>query len=474
MKKLLLLFIIVFTSCSTYAQRWELFKNDISHYTTPQQNTAMAISFYTDSVALTLRVDTVLLGSHITTTVFAKDYSGRLTPFSRSCIGPSASILGDSLVENADSSIYYINNNKLIWKNKNQWKFFRDSNNNELLISLDSVTVLNGDSLKHFSFSSSSNVAFDSAVFTTPFIVSKLNGMVKGFDFSYFPSEIKPISYLLKGFVKKSNIYDYAIGDEYHYQHKLALSMSYSTLDLYVLKVIGKVVHNQDSVSYTFERKVREDKLVPMGQGLVHQYRSYKDTIIKSYNWSHKLLLGTYMDIRSLTTGTMNRGTVGVYDSDYAVPTFIDISEIGWSGDSICDFTFETERYTSYIFGVGSFDYYSNGDISSWYESKEDLLYYKKGTKTWGTPITIVISDIKENTLSNIYFYPNPAKDQFIIENIQEKTDYKLVNVNGAMIERGIFKEASNSISMSNLERGIYFLQLQSKSNFRTIRIVKQ
>jgi hypothetical protein len=333
--------------------------------------------------------------------------------------------------------------------------------------------LVGSDSLKYYSFSSVNNAAFDSTLFTLPFIVSKLNGMIEGFDFSYFPSEIKPVTFFLNGPVKTSHIYDYELGDEYHYQHQASFSLNYSTTNLYILKVINKVVHNPDSVSYTFERKIREDKLVGMGQGVVHQYRNYMDTINPSYNLNKTLLLGTYMDIRSLVSSATNRGSIGAYDSDYDVPSFVDITQIGTNGDSICDYTFEIEDYTTYIFGIGRFNHYSSGDPSSWHVSDEELLYYKKGTKTWGTPL-VIITGVKENSLTHIRYFPNPVKDQFTIENLREKTEYNLMNVNGAMIDKGTFNVGSNSISISNLDSGIYFLQLQSNSSSRTIKLIKE
>jgi len=85
-----------------------------------------------------------------------------------------------------------------------------------------------------------------------------------------------------------------------------------------------------------------------------------------------------------------------------------------------------------------------------------------------------VITDVNERVLSNVRTYPNPVKDQFHINNLQEKSDYKLLNVNGALVESGTFIEGANSISMSNLESGIYFLQLQSKSESRTLKLIKE
>jgi len=328
MKKMLLLFIVVFAYCSSNAQRWELFKNDISHYTTPQPNTSMGISIYTDSFALTLQVDTTITHSNKKKTIFVRDYSGRIDVMNNICVGSSASIMGDSLVEMVDSSIYYINNNQLIWKNTNQWTCFRDSNNNELVITLDSTSFLNGDSLKYYSFSSANSSAFDSTLYTLPFIVSKLNGMEKGFDLSYFATEIKPVSFFLNGLVKNSHIYDYEIGDEFHYEHRTDYGYFRPSYDLYILRVIGKMVHNQDSVSYTFERKVRDDQIIFVSQGYYHQNNNFQDTIIRTYSLQEQIHMGVYMDVRFMATIPLYPDTIGIYNSDFGLLLMWDLQDL--------------------------------------------------------------------------------------------------------------------------------------------------
>lgn len=479
MKKLILLFILAAIYSNSYSQRWELFKNDISHYTIPQPNTVYAKFGYTDSVAITLIVDTIIINQNNKTIVFKKDYSGSFGTYPRLCIGPSPSLFGDSLIEYTDSSIYFIKNKKVIWKDAIQWVFYKDSLNNILIIHLDSTYVLNGDSIKSYSFSSNSPLAFDSTIFNTPFIVSKTNGLINGFDFSYFPYQIKSITFLKSNYIKSFDIYDYEINDEIHYVNKQEIYYLNPSYDLYILKVINKTIHNQDSITYTFERKIREDRIVNIGSGfppnLQHQYRSYLDTISKSYQLNSTILSGTYKDISSFGNQLVNYGSIGFYDSDYGVPSYIELGQMFRFFDTICDNTFEAEDYTEYIFGIGKFKHQSSGDLSMWSIDEENLLYYKKGSRTWGTPITItILTSIEENVLSQINFYPNPVEDLFTIEDLVENCSYKLVDINGKIIKEGNFVNSSNQLNTENLHSGVYFLQLQSQKDIRTIKLLKQ
>ncbi len=479
MKKIILLFVLVSIYSSSFSQRWELFKNDISHYTIPQPNTVYAKLRYTDSVAITLTVDTVKISQNNKTIIFKEDYSDSFDSYPENCIGPTSSIFGDSLVEYNDSSVYFINSKKIIWKDAAQWVFFRDSLNYELIIHLDSTYVLNGDSIKSFSFSSTNLNAFDSTVFSSQFIVSKLNGLIKGFDFSYFPYQVKLTTFFKSGFIKNSDIYDYDLNDEIHYVIEHDIYYFNPTYNLYVIKIINKTSHSQDSISYTFERKVREDKIVNIGSGplsnLQHQYRSYKDTISRSYQLNKKILIGTYKDVKSFGNQLINYGSIGFYDSDYAVSTYLELGQMFRYFDTICDNTFEAEDYTEYIFGIGKFEHQSSGDITNWSVYDENLVYYKKGNTTWGTLITITIpTSIEENALSQIKFYPNPVENIFTIENLVEDCRYKLMDINGKIVKEGYFVNSTNSINTIDFDSGIYFLQLQSKKDVRTIKLVKK
>lgn len=474
MKKLLLFLMLASIYIAAYSQRWELFKNDFSHYTTSTPNTNFGRSISTDLSAYTLKVDTTMNYSNRKVTVFDGDFSENDTSAIWKCFSYSPSLLGDSIAEYTDSSIYYINNEKLVWKNDSQWTFYANSNGGKLIISLDSTYLLRGDSIKKYSFYSLNSAQFDTLLFSTPIIVSKSNGMIDGFDFSYFPNQVKPIAYFYNGSITTSAIYDLEIGNEYHYQNRLSLNRSFSTTDLFIKKVIGKITHGQDSVTYTFERQVRDDSLVVVNNNPfpTHHYVNYQDTVIETFNLKDTLLSGAYLDGQSLNNSQGMLSSLGIYDGDFNTPTFVKFDEFGIQGDTLCDYTFERESYSTYVFGIGMFYHFENGDISSYYLTSEELLYYQKGTKTWGNPISIPVG-LNESILSEISFYPNPIKDRLYIENLKEDVNYELISVNGALIQRGVLIAGTNSLSLNNINKGIYFLQLRTSEEVKTIKVVK-
>lgn len=59
--------------------------------------------------------------------------------------------------------------------------------------------------------------------------------------------------------------------------------------------------------------------------------------------------------------------------------------------------------------------------------------------------------------------YPNPTKGTLnIAPNGNSETHYKILDISGKMVENGTLK-SNNSIELTNLKAGIYFIQLGSK-----------
>lgn len=80
------------------------------------------------------------------------------------------------------------------------------------------------------------------------------------------------------------------------------------------------------------------------------------------------------------------------------------------------------------------------------------------------------VNDI--NFSSPIDIYPNPVKDHLTIENeFQGKVRYKLVSVAGRLVKQGLITE--NTLDLTNLESGMYFLRLYSGANIYVKRLYK-
>jgi polyhydroxybutyrate depolymerase len=77
---------------------------------------------------------------------------------------------------------------------------------------------------------------------------------------------------------------------------------------------------------------------------------------------------------------------------------------------------------------------------------------------------------LSENTLSqNIKLFPNPVTEKLFIEGLTE-ANVKVINLVGEMI---IQKNNANSIDVSSLNSGIYFLQITSGNTQSVIKFIK-
>ena len=115
----------------------------------------------------------------------------------------------------------------------------------------------------------------------------------------------------------------------------------------------------------------------------------------------------------------------------------------------------------SYYKGFGG-PYYScesNMDFTS--ESRE-LVYYKKGDKTWGRPL-IVSCIYDTQTKSELSVFPNPTNDYLNIN--YNKSGFntltiKIYDILGELVKIENLKSDNKSINLTELKKGIYFYQV--------------
>lgn len=121
-------------------------------------------------------------------------------------------------------------------------------------------------------------------------------------------------------------------------------------------------------------------------------------------------------------------------------------------------------------------DFGYGGALDGWYDIPDPNFYYGM-TKMEG----IILNIIPTNTPSyinekspekSLVVYPNPTSDLINIENFSDKTTaYSIFNVTGQEIKTGF---TSGKISVSELEKGIYFLQIKDEKLYKMIKFVKK
>lgn len=77
---------------------------------------------------------------------------------------------------------------------------------------------------------------------------------------------------------------------------------------------------------------------------------------------------------------------------------------------------------------------------------------------------------IEDNRLNNqVNLYPNPAKNYTTIFNLKEDKKYKIFNVLGKEIRKGIVGD-KEKINLRDLKNGMYFLKLEDGATFKILK----
>ena len=79
------------------------------------------------------------------------------------------------------------------------------------------------------------------------------------------------------------------------------------------------------------------------------------------------------------------------------------------------------------------------------------------------------INNITENNEVAFVLYPNPTENYVTIESAKE-AEVKIYSVNGQMLSQQNFSEGINTIDISNLNAGMYFVSV----NGTMVKIVKK
>jgi len=232
-------------------------------------------------------------------------------------------------------------------------------------------------------------------------------------------------------------IYDYEIGDEFHYSRYFSPSMP----DWFIIKVDNKYYSpTLDSVFYHLD--VVEWTINPSNGNQIIKY--YLDTLMYSKLDSaiHDSIDTTYSN-----TNFYNNRKVNLY-SYYIIGEY-------------------TSHY--YIEGVGYYyDGYDNMGYSWWQEPR----YYKKGNETWGTPLIVSIAELQPE-IFYLKAFPNPASSYISFEFINGSfsfTQIEILDVFGQQkMLRNIFRTEKLVLDVEDLESGLYFYRLyDSKANLHS------
>lgn len=162
-----------------------------------------------------------------------------------------------------------------------------------------------------------------------------------------------------------------------------------------------------------------------------------------------------------------------------------DYDQQGWLVDGWnprLDWTYENDN--AVLINAYAYDYYelfdweptSSGHVELYYNNMQSG--YEMGTgghqfeisyQTFQTPVSI-----KPNEYINIICYPNPTQDVLYFSGLLEKSNLVIYDLNGRIVQKTNVSNSLETIDMSKLENGLYFIEISNSQQKSSYKIVKQ
>lgn len=263
-------------------------------------------------------------------------------------------------------------------------------------------------------------------------------------------------------------VYNLQIGDQFHYtgyHFPLTGSGGAYTTWLAMKTILTKVVHgNNDSVTYTYEycKRVQD---VNTGNST-----STLETLSKTYNF---VQLATDLNILRMPDEFIRRNLYASgYDrkmDQYQNRQTKQISNDKYRFISNCWMIPEgaTINNNWYTEGLGVSEFYKK---NSNFIENESIVYYKKGSEIWGTPVSTdcnTLVSVEENpgkAALQVRIVPNPVSSRadIVIDGISPSTvlQISLFDHTGRMVYRSSMISGKTNFDRNSLASGLYILKI--------------
>lgn len=266
-------------------------------------------------------------------------------------------------------------------------------------------------------------------------------------------------------------IFDFNVGDEFHYNGILIPENDYPFPDFEKVIVLGKEL---------FEH---EDSLVIIKE--ITKYKFSYDTEPHEYFISnidtHKVIFQDidssirYYDYLYQNDTTKNEGTWEIYLKDTIFQSSEYLCNTSVNGVEFYQSWGEYDHYINYYGkGLGLVFSSSHGSSDGPYIYNKKMIYYKKGQQTCGE--INLPSAIEVIKIDNYKIFPIPFNNELTIKskNKFDMMDISIFDINGTLVYSKSLDAFESKIDVSNLSTGLYLLELNYKDNRMVKRIIKQ
>ena len=402
------------------------------------------------------------------------------------------SILGRKVFKRHDGWFFFFNRDQdTVFLNSqgtagSVWKFSNLPNNCYLQAQITSIitdTILGiQDQVKVITLQAknSNNINIPHIFNQKQIKLSNHYGLSLTYDFWLFPADTVPYKIAGKtclslgtGNLRWQEIYNYDTGDVFHYQGSFNSQYTGGVWSK-ILTVLDKVVYgNNDSVEYIMEYCKHEVV------GYPPEYYNTYDTITVKYNW-------TILDINNAwawrlqnefaPSGGFSDGffqNINVFNGrqmkGHVINGYYFYQDSCWMPWGGWGYPYLNYHFTEGL-GLTLYSYY----VIPQYipeELGENLVYFKKGTETWGIPVSpncsmlVDVEDKKVSFLSKIHIFPNPVSTQgnILIDNLDLTTNPEIVilDLYGRQVFHSLIQTNPFIINRGNIPAGMYMINIK-------------
>jgi hypothetical protein len=329
--------------------------------------------------------------------------------------------------------------------------------------------------------------------------VSQNYGCILAYSWKDFPSDTN--SYHLAGMnnpqegiklVTAADIFNWNVGDQFDWYRIIGSNpQPYATTDYYTRVITGKTVSaNLDTIRYTFLENYAQRFVYTITAqhwqqtGSVTYILSYYDAWYELNRMPYEYLNGPdtingYQDGNAFYpynntqyNGRLQKGYEEVgsyYYYDSATQCF------QWAdGPDMCDGV-----HTYFADGIG--EVYSIGGSSGCYDNFY-LVYFSKGSETWGTPNDwpVILSNQDLGSINKSpELWPNPVNDVLnVTPHVNNGTPihYQIFSASGQLLnEQNILSSGDVfQVTVNELPAGFYIFKLETKNTNSVFRFIKE
>lgn len=256
-------------------------------------------------------------------------------------------------------------------------------------------------------------------------------------------------------------VFDFQPGDEIHIEYNAGWSVgppppTFTTNAKTIKKYISRTDHT-DSIQYSVDIQYTTTEYI-QGTYIPTIYHYTTTETIKPNTEFDKLAREPIIDDYSAGFYTQHNRTFQFKTEPYITETVFGENDPNCWTDIIVDGCFP---YVSYYKGLGGPYSFCQGWMMSFENSS--LVYYKKGSETWGTPL-IIDGFSETKSKQAIAVYPNPATD-IISFRITENAEITITDLQGKSLINKAISSFDNTISLNNLSAGLYIYRIVQNGN---------